>query len=281
MASKVNYVNIPAGLKVLPNWVLWKWGERDGKPTKIPIDRYGQNASTASSATWCHFDEAKTAFEQGMGEGIGFVFTRKNNITGVDLDHCRDKSTGEIDAWAKIYLDRLNTYSEVSPSGEGLHVIFKGALPEDVGVDGKRKYLIGDGYRPKAAIEMYCAGRFFTFTGQRAEDYPPSLESRQDELTGIFEELFPRKDNHKQPTQPNNNFLSDEKIIELATQAKNGDKFQRLMRGNTSGYQSDSEADSALCCILAYYTKDKTQIVRIVQSSGLWDKKWERPDYQD
>src|SRR5271157_4176033 len=158
--------SIPSELRVLPNWVLWRKEIRDGKPTKVPIDQFGQHASSTASHTWCHLDEAKAAFERGAGkcEGIGFVFTRENNITGVDLDHCRDKSTGRIDTWATVYLDKLDSYTEVSPSGAGLHVILKGCLPEDV--KGKKKNLTGEGYQPKAAIEMYSEGRFFTFTGQ-------------------------------------------------------------------------------------------------------------------
>lgn len=124
MTSNVNFGNIPSELRVLPNWVLWRIEIRDGKPTKVPIDRFGEHASSTAPHTWSHFDEARSAFEHGVGNcsGIGFVFTRENNITGVDLDHCRDEGTGVIDTWATVYLEKLNSYTEVSPSGAGLHL---------------------------------------------------------------------------------------------------------------------------------------------------------------
>ncbi len=143
---------------------------------RLIVDRFGKLASSTAPHTWCHLDEARKALESGIGDGIGFVFTRASGITGIDLDHCRDASTGEIDAWAEAYLNRLNSYSEISPSGEGIHILVKGALPS--GVDGKRKNFAGDGYRPKAGIEMYCSGRYFTMTGARLADYPKAVPSK-------------------------------------------------------------------------------------------------------
>ena len=187
-ASPPQWDNLPPACRISPQSVLWRYAERDGKKTKIPLDRFGKLASSTAPHTWCHLDEARKALESGIGDGIGFVFTRASGITGIDLDHCRDASTGEIDAWAEAYLNRLNSYSEISPSGEGIHILVKGALPS--GVDGKRKNFAGDGYRPKAGIEMYCSGRYFTMTGARLADYPPGIETRQDELMGIYEEVF-------------------------------------------------------------------------------------------
>lgn len=129
-ASPPQWDNLPAACRILPNWLQWKFGKRDGKITKMPVDRFGKLASSTAPHTWCHLDEARKALESGIGDGIGFVFTRASGITGIDLDHCRDASTGEIDAWAEAYLNRLNSYSEISPSGEGIHILVKGALPQ-------------------------------------------------------------------------------------------------------------------------------------------------------
>ena len=198
-ASPPQWDNLPAACRILPNWLQWKFGKRDGKITKMPVDRFGKLASSTAPHTWCHLDEARKALESGIGDGIGFVFTRVSGITGIDLDHCRDASTGEIDAWAEAYLNRLNSYSEISPSGEGIHILVKGALPS--GVDGKRKNFAGDGYRPKAGIEMYCSGRYFTMTGARLADYPTGIENRQDELTAVFVEIFGKVEPAQTKTQ--------------------------------------------------------------------------------
>src|SRR5262249_11781703 len=74
---------------------------------------------------------------------------------------------------------------------------------------------------------------------------------------------------------------TDEGIIRLAGRARNGGKFGRLWAGDTAGYASPSEADSALCCLIAYYTRDEAQIDRLFRRSGLMRNKWERKDYRD
>ena len=185
--------NLPAACKELRHWILWKTAMRDGRLTKIPIRAdSGLNAESDDLTTWTTFDKVREAFEKGRGGalGVGFVFARSSEISGVDLDHCRDPSTGQIDAWAKAYLDRLNSYSEISPSGAGLHVLVKGSIPVTGADGGRQKKLKGEGYRPDAAIEMYSAKRFFTMTGNVLPEYPQGVESRQDELMGIYEEIF-------------------------------------------------------------------------------------------
>lgn len=156
----VNFDAIPTDLKLADQWVLWRYEIRDNKPTKVPYQPNDKRASSTDKSTWTTFEAVKTAYEQGGFDGVGFAFA--NGFAGVDLDHCRDPATGEIDEWAIVYIDRLQSYSEISPSGEGVHIIVKGSLPI-----GRRKALKGDEYRPNAAIEMYSSGRFFTVTGDR------------------------------------------------------------------------------------------------------------------
>lgn len=75
--------------------------------------------------------------------------------------------------------------------------------------------------------------------------------------------------------------LSDSDIIEIASNASNGSKFNRLFSGDDSGYASHSEADQALCSMLAFYTKDHSQIDSIFRKSSLYREKWERDDYRE
>ncbi|OPY55264.1 MAG: hypothetical protein A4E48_00118 [Methanosaeta sp. PtaU1.Bin060] len=271
--------NLPAACRILPNWVLWKAVEREGRVTKVPLDRYGKNASSTASHTWCHLDEARAAFESGKGDGVGFVFSRASGISGIDLDHCRDASTGEIDAWAVKILDRLNSYSEISPSGQGVHILVRGLLPE--GVDGRKKALLGDGYRPNAAIEIYSAGRYFTMTGNILPGHPQGVEDRQAELTAFFEELFGRSQGEagKKPTDQavDGASLSDEAVIDLMLKSAHAEEIGRLLRGDTSAYGGDdSAADMALCNHLAFWTgKDPQKMDRIFRKSGLMRPKWD------
>lgn len=293
-SSFPHWENLPDACKCLPQWVLWKKVERDGRITKIPIDRYGANASSTAPHTWSHLDEAKEAFKKGIGAGPGFVFTRASKITGIDFDHCLDPATGQIDPWAKAYLDRLQSYSDISPSGEGIHCIIKGSLPE--GTDGKKKILKGDGYRPKAAIEIYSAGRFFTMTGCRLQEYPPTVEDRQEELTAIFNELFKAEvDPVREETQAKDEpvrtsakekssqpvdgpGLSDEVLIARMLSSTNADEIEALfIRGDTAAYGGDdSAADLAFCNHLAFWTgKNRQQMDRLFRQSKLMRPKWD------
>ena len=286
-ASPPQWDNLPPASRILPQWVMWRYAERDGKKTKIPLDRFGKLASSTASHTWCHLDEARKALESGIGDGVGFVFTRTSGITGIDLDHCRDATTGEVDTWAKAYLNRLNSYSEISPSGEGIHILVKGALPS--GVDGKRKNFAGDGYRPKAGIEMYSNGRYFTMTGAHLADYPPGIEPRQDELTAIFEEIFgkvepaqtktqdePKKTSTERPVDDKAR-LSNEAVVARMLGGVKADEIDRLLRGDTSAYADDeSRADQALCNHLAFWTaRNRQQMDSIFRKSKLMRPKWD------
>jgi primase-polymerase (primpol)-like protein len=70
-------------------------------------------------------------------------------------------------------------------------------------------------------------------------------------------------------------------LIERAKRARNGDKFSRLWAGDASEYDSASEADLALCSILAFWTVgDPDSIDRLFRESGLFrDAKWSRESY--
>lgn len=229
-----------------PRWLLWRYEERDGKLTKVPYQANRRKASTADQSTWTSFEEAKVAYLSGGFDGIGFVLG--DEFVGVDLDHSID--AGVIKEEARMNLDLLQSYSEVSPSGTGLHTICLGEFPET----GRRK---GD-------VEVYAEGRFFTVTGDRLEEYPADVQDRTEQLSQLYNRYFKEPDHSEKPSN-----VADERVIELASKAANGDKFQRLMDGNTAGYSSHSEADAALCCIIAYYTKDPEQIDRIWARSGL------------
>lgn len=70
--------------------------------------------------------------------------------------------------------------------------------------------------------------------------------------------------------------LSDKELIQKIRQSKQGAKFIKLFDdGDISDYASDSEADSGLASILAWWTKNRTQIERIMRESSLYRDKWD------
>lgn len=261
-------------MRDLRQWLVWRSEERDGKPTKIPYSPLtGQRASITTPETWAGYEEAvKAAREHGYG-GVGFVFTPDDDLCGVDLDKCRDPETGEIEPWAREVIEELASYTEVSPSGTGVHILVRGVLPA--------------GRNRKGRFEAYDRGRYFTVTGKHLAGTPKSIECRQKELHGVVRRVFgePSTNGHGAPvTAPerSDNGISDAEVVRKALAASNGERFARLWAGGTSDYVSNSEADLALCGMLAFWTGgDATRIDALFRQSGLYRKKWDREDYRN
>jgi len=187
------YENLPLTLKNRKQWVAWKASIRDGKEIKIPIDPNLQKTSPASVSnpkTWGTYDQAIAACQRFQCDGIGFVFTNEDLFVGVDLDDCRDPKTGEIEPWAKKIIKDLNSYTEVSPSGSGVHIFVKAKLSVS-GRKGKE-------------IEIYSQGRYFTVTGRHLKNTPTTINKRNVEVIKLFHEYFPPKE-----TKPMANKLSE------------------------------------------------------------------------
>src|SRR5215217_3600027 len=254
-------------MRDLRQWVCWRLEERNGKPTKVPYSPLtGKKADSTDPETWADYKEAASAYKEHGYDGIGFVFTKKDDLCGVDLDHCIDQETGEVEPWAKEIIEELDSYTEVSPSGTGIHVLLRGKLPE--------------GRNRKGRFEAYDQGRYFTVTGKHLVDTPQTIESRQKELERVVQRVFGEesKKGHGEPgkaTEPIDNGLSDNEIVEKALGASNGEKFRKLWTGDTSDYTSKSEADLALCSLLVSHADpDPERIDKLFRQSGLYRKKW-------
>lgn len=269
----IDVESLPETIRTTERAVVWKSEERDGKTTKVPY-RAGQpneHAAVNNPDTWGNFETAAWNVMDGKADGAGFVLG--DGIAGVDLDGCRDPDTGELEPWAWKIVDRLDSYTEVSPSGTGVHVIARGVLP--------------DGRRRKGPIEMYSDGRYFTVTGDHLEGTPEEIRERTADLAAVHAEVFETNgdrgdgaDTSKPPAGELN--LSDRELVERAKAASNGDKFARLWAGDTSGYPSPSEADLALVNLLAFWTRgDADRIDSLFRQCGLMRQKWTREDYRE
>jgi primase-polymerase (primpol)-like protein len=289
MSSRLveNQEIIPEDLREREQWVCWREEDRDGKPTKIPVTPgTGAFASSTDPKTWASFETALEYAETEYADGVGFVFTNDDPIVGVDLDDCRDPEADDVDDAALDIIERLDSYTEVSPSGTGYHVLIRGELPE--------------GRNRRGSIELYDTARFFTVTGDHIERTPTRVARRQDALTAIHREYVQEVErdtvsesehrdtaDDQSPTTETAAVdvdldLDDEDLLEKARTASNGQKFERLWNGNTVGYDSQSEADMALCCLLAFWTGgDPTQMDQLFRQSGLLREKWDEVHYAD
>lgn len=168
-------MNPPTALTSLAQWVCHK--------KKVPISFRGKAGSSTNPSTWGTFDQCVNEAvhwnnnPKGV-DGVGFVFSDDDPFIGIDLDKVID-ADGKLEEWAQEWVDKLDSYTEYSPSGRGLHVFIQGKLP----TTGKRG----------SRFEVYQTARFFTFTGKPYKDYgdDPVIESRQEEIEWLLDKYRP------------------------------------------------------------------------------------------
>lgn len=271
---KINFDTIPQEMKYLPNWICWKWQERDGKKTKIPYDpKTGRAAKSNDPVTWSDFETATGQAENYTG--IGFMLSN-SPLVGIDIDHCI--IDGEISEKAQKIIDTFSSYTEISPSGTGIHILVKA----DINGPGKRN----------KELEIYSQGRYLTVTGDVFQGRGDIAERTQEatELLNRMDgkdgkrDVPPPVDLTERIVQASDAPFDVLRIISLARKSRQGDSFTRLFDiGDTSGYNSASEADMALMDMLPFWTQgNKDLMLRIFNMSALGQReKWKtRPDYQ-
>ncbi|OSM01799.1 DUF3987 domain-containing protein [Magnetofaba australis] len=262
----------PAELRACPQWVTWRYGEArgNGKRTKEPINPYtGRRASVSDPNHWATYAQAMEALFRYEAAGLGFVFTHNDPYCGIDLDGCRDPRSREIAPWAMEIIRALDSYTEISPSGSGVHVIVQAPLP----AGGNRR----------GQVEMYAQGRYFTMSGDILAGTPFTVCERAQAVQAIHrrwivgggEILSPKIATMEKPRAPELG-TPDAAVVARAKSAANGHKFAALFSGNASEYASESEATLALLNMLAYWTDgDAVQMERIFRACGLMRPKWD------
>jgi putative DNA primase/helicase len=188
---------------------------------------------------------------------------------GVDLDACVDPKTDEIASWASEIVGELDSYTEFSPSGTGLHVLLRAELPP--------------GGNRRARIEMYDRGRFFTVSGRRLGGTSHVLEERQEQLSALHDRLFsPRERDvpEKQGRVPRTKASTTPRCCAGHVRRQRS-PVRRSLRGYRPGYTSDSEPDLVLCSMLAFWVgPDETRISSLFCRSDLIGEACNREDYR-
>ena len=266
------YEKIPEELRRLPQWVNFILTEKAGKPGKLnkqPINpRTGEFARSNDPGTWASFDEALANLPNAAG--LGFMFAADHAYFGVDLDGCEDAiadwRAGKADNIVGEFIESLASYAEYSVSGNGIHIICRGMLP--------------DGGRRRGDVEMYGDSRFFVMTGNIASGYT-AIADGTDSIRALHEKYIQAG---KVPTVYTQLSINDagtpdmDEVIRLAEASKQGNMFRELMAGNWEAfYSSQSEADIAFCNMLAFWARrDERLMDQIFRASGLMREKWDR-----
>jgi len=286
--TAASFGTVPDELTTREQWICFRVGEKEDRTTKLPINPHsGGFASSTDPDTWGRFHEAKAYHDlrSTTTDGIGFVFTDADQFVGVDLDDCREPETGTIDEWAREIVQTIGSYAEASPSGTGIHIIVRGAVP--------------DGGNRKGGVEIYETGRYFTVTGDILEldgkrydeitSNPAGLERVHREYVG--RQVDERSDD-REPEEIADAF-GDDTDDETdgtgpASLGRTLGEWRRLdptlhellQSANPDGvYDSTSEADLACVIRLLHLEYSDGEIARILRRYRGREKVNERDDY--
>lgn len=262
-AKKFNPEILPE-LKAKKIWVLWRYeyNPNGDKPKKCPYTQYGFEAKSNDSKRWGFFSEVEAVYQQNTDkyDGIGFMLDGYGIVV---IDYDRN--------W-KEPVDPSLTYTERSPSGIGYHQICRGKKP---GADCTAKEI---------DIEMYEKGHFMTYTEDIAEGSPIDIIETPELIQAVYNKIRAAKKENSVSGSSDITIcqMSDNEVLLKCKSGKDKVKFETLYNGEWEkiGYGSQSEADEALCWMLANHTQNMEQIDNLFKRSGLYRDKWDRSDYK-
>lgn len=274
---KSNYNNLPSELRQNGRFCSWQYESVKGRLTKMPYRLDGHRARSTVREDFCDFDTMIAhigKLNQGkrtVGLGLGIF----DGFCAVDIDHCVEG--GKLSEMAVDIINTMDSYTEYSPSGEGIRIIFRAAFDYDKG-----RYYIN---KREIGLEIYvssCTNKYVTLTGNTIRKV--GVNERTAELKSLLEYYMKKPEaEYKLPDdfEPHS-YLTDEQVLEKAMNGR-ARRFMKLYKeGDFSDYGSQSEADLALCSMLAFWCGgDTDQIDRLFRESALYREKWERDDYSE
>ena len=268
--TRVTPENIPAELKAHKNWCVWTPRYRDnGKIKKQPLTPNTLHAAqTNCPLTWGTFEEAIAARDRSDVFPLGIEYILDGRLVGVDLDECL-RPDGTLEEYAARAIERLNTYTELSPSGKGIRMIYRGTIPENC----RRS-------NPDVEVYNYHA---VTLTGDIYGDLKPIREWQHD-LDELMTQFFPDKMNPYRTWQPSQqpaicpNYEPEDDDEVTARKLCGDPERAALWYGDSSIYGGDvSRGDAALIRHIAYWSNstDPADLDRLFRKSGRMRPKWD------
>lgn len=276
---KVEPDKIPQALKEKNNWCLWRYKLVTNKTTdpywtKVPLQGNLFPAKSNCPETWKSFpyilDRYEALCQHGTVDGVGFFIS--DDFVGIDLDKC--VASGKVADEFMPWVEQLATYTELSPSGNGVRAFLRGTLPPKD--------------RKCGNVEMYdrSSPRFLTVTGHRVNGHVEVESGRQGVIDALHQHFLHREvlERPAKPTEalepsPAASKSVEEVVKVLCSSKKYHDLYQGLWEA--LGYSSQSEADQALCNEIARYVQDVGLVDDVFRTSRLYREKWEREDYRE
>lgn len=266
-------------------WVNYRTLKVQNRITKIPFSPITKRkASSTDPRDWGTYEEALSVNKAA----VGIVFDQSQILLGIDIDHCLQINTNIIEHEHKQEIAQLiiesDTYTEISPSGTGLHLYL--SLTAPLSLDANRH----------GSFECYTSGRYFTFTAVSYKEALPVRTVTPEEALQLLAIIgYPWG---KAPSLPdpvlmdNKNISSDANAIDLNDllkkmfASKNGEQIKFIYDGMATAtiYKNDaSSADMALLSHLAFWTqKNPAQMesLWLLSPLGQREKTQKRTDYR-
>ena len=279
---KSSLESIPQELQAVPHWVRWRavWNSEKQRNDKLPFQLYSEFKASSNQVTgWGTFKNAMRLSEGYSGVGFQAGVKPCGNIL-IDLDHCL-ANDGSIQPWARTIVDFANSYTEISPSGDGLHIFCGGKLP---GPGKAAAKLPSVGSKAGEAC-IYDFGRYFTVTGEVFEGrkaYRTLPQNEVSQLYGLISDL--KGEQELGPEQKSGPLEFDDLDLEIVKNSiLQDEKTASLFSGEWQDlFPSQSEADLSLMSSLAFYSKGNTEIMeQLFRESGLFRPEGKGADYLD
>lgn len=155
-----DYSTIPKFMQEHGRFCLWKLVMKPGKvnPNKILYRINGTRADAPNPQHYSSFEETVQAFTKGGYAGIGIGCFEPLRL--VDIYDCI--VNGELNAQGQDIVDTLDSYTEFSPSGNGVHIFI---LADGFSYDTEHYYI----NNRNTHLEVYAphvTGKFLTLTGK-------------------------------------------------------------------------------------------------------------------
>ncbi|MDL2300145.1 hypothetical protein LJC01_00680 [Clostridiaceae bacterium OttesenSCG-928-D20] len=237
----MSYNNIPKELIEKPQWVSWGIQDFPQKAPFNPVSLLSGRPTAAKAGipeTWSCFDDAVRCVERGLATGIGYEFAGDDFLFGVDLDHVIDENG--VSPQVREIVSELASYTEISPSGTGLH-IFVTAQNADISRHRKK-----DGF-----VEIYSTARYFTVTGNTygTERYINERSAQLQRIHDIY--LLPEPGVERKPLP-----FTTESVVSVGrflTLGLERDSVFAALWGGVRRIGNESSDDQALMNKLAYW----------------------------
>ena len=271
---RFNPDGVPRRLTAMPIWLPWKPVKDSDRTRKVPIDyRTGRPTNHKNPHARLPFGKALEVLNEGHAIGLGISLTPDSNpsLTAVDIDNCVIGSNSDLTPLARAVIARLDSYTELSPSGTGIHIFAIGMKPP--------------GACRRGAIEMY-SNQFMTVTGHMLPGLPTDVEERATAIQQLHSELLYRSPHASAPRPHRDTFHrvpSDEEVLAKAFRSRKGNEIRALWFGDISRYNGNhSGADLALINHLSYWTdRNREQVDRLFRRSALYRSKWDERHCSD